>query len=315
MEGVSMKLRLQHIMALAWLMAAAAGCQSGSQTKYDESKLRDYANALYNQQLFHQSVAQYEYYLNNYDLDEEEATNLNYIIADIYFERLRDYENALAYYLKIKYLYPDSPKRKEVNKKIVACLERLERSADAQQVLEESVMLDPAQATKKRPGLVVAKIGKREITTGDLDYEISQLPPYLRNQLTDTAKKADFLKQYIATELLYDTAKRQGLDRDREVIEAAFQAKRNIMVQKLLEEEVAQNVSVKEEDVELYYKAHREKYADKDKSGKITKIKSFDAVKDQVMRDLIQERQKQAYERMIQRMMRAEAVEIYEERL
>lgn len=299
-------------LASALLISA---CQNKSQPQFDAEKIREYANALYNQQLFHQSVAEYEYYLNHYDLDVKEQANLNYIIGDIYFERLHDYENALAYYLKIKYLYPESPNVTEANKKIVTCLERLERSADAQQALEETALLDPSQAPKKRPGVVIARIGKREITTGDLDFEINQLPPYMKNQLKDKSKKAEFLKQYIATELLYDTAKRKGLERDRDVIDAAFQAKKNIMVQKLLEEEVAQNVSVKESDVEMYYKANQENYAERDKSGKIVRIKPFEEVKNKVMQDLIQERQKEAYDLLVQRMMRAEAVEIYEDRL
>ncbi len=302
-------------VVLTGLLIIFAGCQSGTQPKFTEEQIREYANALYNQQLFHQSVAEYEYYLNNYKLDDKEAANMNYIIADIYFDRLHDYENALSYYLKIKYLYPESPNLKEVNKKMVSCLERLQRSADAQQVLEESALLDKSQATKKRPGVVVAKIGKREITSGDLDYEIDQLPPYMKSQLTSRSKKVDFLKQYIATELLYDTAKRKGLERDRDVIEAAFQAKKNIMVQKLLQEEVARNVNVKETDVEMYYKANQEKYADKDKDGKIVKIKPFEDVKEHAMQDLVRERQKEAYDLLIQRMMRAEAVQVFEDRL
>jgi len=301
-----------------WLLFALVvtiGCQQNSEPKFDDSQIRDYANALYNRELYHQAVEEYNRYLDEYDLKSSEAANINYIIGDIYFDRIRDYESALAYYLKIKHLYPESDLLEEVNKKMVVCLERLQRSADAQQVLEESAALDPSQAKESRPGEVVAKIGKREITTGDLEYEINKLPPYVRAQLSNKSKKVDFLKQYIATELLYDTAKRKGLDSDKEVIEGTFQAKKNLMVQKLLQEEVSQQVNVDESDLELYYKAHKEKYAKKDDEGNIEDMRPLEEVRSQVMQDLIQEKQQQAYDRLVQRMMRAEAVEIYEDKL
>lgn len=297
------------------ILILVTACQKQNEPKFEGTKIRDYANALYNRQLYQQAVNEYNYYLDNYDVEGSEAANVNYIIGDIYFERIHDYENALTYYLKIKHLYPESTLMEEVNKKIVASLERLERSTDAQQALEETALLDPSQARESRPGAVIAKIGRREITTGDLEYEISQLPPYMKSQVTGKKDKLEFLKQYIATELLFDTARRKGLDKDKEVISATFQAKKNFMVQKLLEEEVSQEVDIDESDVELYYKAHEEKYAKKDESGNVVEMRPFSEVRTQVMQDLVREKQKEAYERLVQRMMRAEAVEIYEDRL
>jgi tetratricopeptide (TPR) repeat protein len=292
-----------------------SACQQKSEPKIEGSKIRDFANALYNRQLYHQAIEEYEYYLTNFNLNEDEQANINYIIGDIYFERIRDYENALAYYLKVRHLYPESPLQEETSKKIVESLERLERSADAQQALEEAALLDQSQAKTRRPGAVIAKIGKREITMGDLEHEINQLPPYMKSQIADKSKKIEFLKQYIATELLYDTARRKGLEKDKDVIDAVFQAKKNFMVQKLLEEEISQDINIRDADVELYYKANKEKYAKKDKDGKIIQIKPLEQVKTQVMQDLIRERQQEAYDQLVQRMMRAEAVEIYEDRL
>lgn len=298
-----------------WSILFVFACQQKSEPKLDGSKIREFANTLYNRQLYTQAIEQYDYYLTNYNLDEDESANINYIIGDIYFERIRDYENALTYYLKVKHFYPESPLKDEVNKKIVVCLERLERSADAQQALEEAALLDVSQAKPNRPGAVIAKIGKRKITMGDLEHEINQLPPYVKSQISGKSKKIEFLKQYIATELLYDTAKRKGLDKDKGVVEAAFQAKKNFMVQKLLEEEISQNVNIRDSDVELYYKAHKEKYAKKDEEGKIVEIKPLEEVKTRVMQDLIRERQKEVYDQLVQRMMRAEAVVIYEDKL
>lgn len=309
-------MKTKRFAFLLLFLIAALGCQQQeTQTKFEQTKVRDYANALYNRQLYQQAITEYNHILQNYPLEDAEAANLNYVIGDIYFERVRDYENALTYYLKVKHFYPESPLIDEINKKMVACLERLERSADAQQVMEEAALLDPTQAKKNRPGAVVAKIGKRKITTGDLEFEISQMPPFMKSQLSDRSKKIDFLKQYIATELLYDSAKRQGLEKDKDVIEASFQAKKNFMVQKLLEEEISKEVDVKELDIKLYYEAHKDKYAQKDDQGKVIGTRPFEEVKTAVMQDVIREKQKEAYDLLIQRLIRAEAVEIFEDKL
>lgn len=300
------------ILFIALLMS---GCGQDVQPKMDVQKKRDFANALYNRQLYHQSIDEYNDILHNYDLQPSEAANLNYVIGDIYFDRVRDYENALAYYLRIKHLYPESSLMDEVNKKMVECLERLQRSTDAQQALDESTLIEPNEVKKSRPGEVVAKIGKKSVTTGDLEFEISQLPPYVKSQLNDKSKKIDFLKQYIATELLYDSAKRKGLEKDKEVIEASFQAKKNFMVQKLLQEEISQNIDVQESQVKLYYDANKEDYAKKDDKGKVLEMRPFEEVKTRVMQDYIRKKQQEAYDQLIQRLMQSESVEIFDDKL
>lgn len=307
----NISLRVSLLLSLFLLVA----CQNKTQPKFDGTQIRDYASALYNRELYQQSVQQYVYYLDNYDLSDAEAARINFQIGNIYFERVHDYEDALSYYLKIKHLYSESDLLDEVNKKMIECLERLQRSADAQQVLEEASLLDPSQAQSNRPGTVIAKIGKREITTGDLDHEISLLHPSQRARLDDRSKKIEFLKEFIARELLYHTARRKGLEKDKDVLEATFRAKQSFMVDKLLAEEISQQVDIEESDIELFYKANKEKYTDKDKDGKVIARKSLDEVKTQVMQDLIREKQKAAYDRLVVRMMRAEAVKIYDDKV
>ena len=291
------------------------GCSSDDKPKLDGAKIRKLANNLNEWKLYKQAIEEYENYLVHFSQDEQEVARINYVIANIYFERLHDYENALTHYLKIKYYFPESRLVQDANKKIIACLERLERSTDAHQVLEESTNLEADQVKQKRPGEVIAKLGKREITRGDLDFEISQLPPYLQSQFTDKKKKKEFLEQYIATELFYDTAKRQALDKDPEVVEGAFQAKKRLMVQKLLQQQIEQKVDIQPEDIELYYNANKDKYVEKDKDGKVVREKTLQEAQQQVAQDLFMERQQQVYNELLQRLMRAEAVKIYDDKI
>jgi hypothetical protein len=293
------------------------GCSKTNQPAVSAEKKREFANVLYNQQLPLQAVKEYEEYLRNYDLDPHEEANISYQIANIYFDRINDYENALAYYLRIKYLYPESNLQQEVGRKIVACLERLQRSTEAQQAIEQTSALDESQKPESRPGDVVARIGDRKITTGDMQYELNKLPPYMQSQLQTSESKIEFLKQYIAQELLYDSAKRKGLDKDKEVLEGAFEAKKSLMAQKLLEDEIQKEVNLDKytnADVELYYKANKEKYAEKDEKGNVKRIPEFQEVAKQVAQDFTREKQQEAYNRLVERLMKAEKVNIYEDK-
>lgn len=304
---------LKRILPCLFVFALSA-CSKSPQNLPAE-RVREFANVLYNRELFKPAIAEYERYLHEYPLDEREQASISYTIGNIYFDRVHDYESALAYYLRVQELYPKSELVPEAGKRIVECLERLQRSADAQQALEENTFLDTSQVAKKRPGEVIAKIGNREITTGDLDYEMKRLPPYIQAQIKDKSKRVEFLRQYVASELLYDTARRKGLEKDPEVVEAAFQAKKNVMVQKLLEEEIAGQVNYGDSDLELYYRANLSRYVKSDSSGKNPQPLAFAEAKSQVTQDYIREKQQQKYNELIDRMMRAEAVKLYDDKV
>ena len=310
-----MNFRTPFFAGMIILSAFTACSEKENQAFVEADRVREYAGDLVNRELFAQAIDQYQYYLDSFQIEPRERANVNYIIANTYFDRLKDYENALAYYLKIKHYYPDNPLMDEVNKRVIASLERLERSADAQQVLDETVQLDPEKVRKSRPGAVVAEIGDRQITAGDLTFEINQLPPSVREQFSSPEKKIDFLREYVATELMYDTAKRAGLDKNPEVIEGAFQSKKMLMVSTLLKERVAAKVDIDNDDLELYYNANKEKYAEKNHEGTSVNQPSLDEVREQVYQDLYRREYTQAYQDLIDRMILAEKVRFYPDRV
>jgi len=297
------------------LVVILFSCTEQQKPLMDADKKINLANTYYNNELFNAAIKEYEEYVENYPVEPNKRANIYYQIANIYFERLNDYEKALENYLRIKYLFPESNLQSDVGKRIVNCLERLERSQDAQRVLDRETALKPDEIREHRPGAVVAKIGKEEITQGDLDFEIKQLPPYLQSQFQSRESKIEFLRQYLAEELLYDSAKRKNLDKDKEIIEGTFRAKKSLMAQKILREEIQKMVSIEQSDVELYYQANKEKYSEKDKDGKIVSQKTFQESAQQVAQDLYQERQQEAYQNLLERLMKAENVTIYEKRI
>ncbi len=304
-----------HIFLYFTLISIVFSCNENQKPVMDADKKINLANTYYNNELYNAAIKEYEEYVENYPVEPNKQANIYYQIANIYFERLNDYEKALENYLRIKYLFPESNLQSDVGKRIVNCLERLERSQDAQRVLDRETALKPDEIREHKPGAVVAKIGKDEITQGDLDFEIKQLPQYLQSQFQSPESKIEFLRQYLAEELLYDSAKRKNLDKDKEIIEGAFRAKKSLMAQKILREEIQKMVSIEQSDVELYYQANKEKYSEKDKDGKIVRQKTYQESAQQVAQDLYQERQQEAYQNLLERLMKAENVTIYEKRI
>jgi tetratricopeptide (TPR) repeat protein len=307
-----------NVFTKTWLLAVILGlfsCGNKSGEKISSEDLLKLANAYYTNGLYEAAVNSYLQYLSEYSPDKSRAANTYYTVADIYFERVKDYDKALEYYFKIKYLYPESKLQGEVSKKIVASLERLNRTNDAVRIYEKEAALEPDSVHSHRSGEVLAESGTHKVTQGDLDYEISNMPPYMREQFKSPEKKKELVQQMIIQDLLYDSAKRKGLDKDKEVIEGVFKAKKGLMVQKLIADEIKDQVKIDKDDVQLYYLAHKDKYTEKDKEGKVKRQKSFEEVARQVSEDLLNERQMQAYQKMIDKLARAQNVKIYNNRI
>lgn len=300
------------VSILGVMLAMNLACDTLKKKTVSADQVRAFASDLINRALYKQAISEYQRLLEDYDIEPREQANINYIIANTYFDRVKDYESALTFLLRIKHYYPETSLMDEVNKKIVACLERLERSADARQAMDEAVQLYPENLPKKRPGAVVAMIGEREITQGDIDYEIDQLPPSVREQFRSRDKKMQFLNEYVATELMYDTAKRANLDNDPSVIEGTFQAKKMLMVRKLLQERVASKLQIAPGDLQLYYEAHKQDYSEKDASGNVIRERSLDQVQQQVAQDLTRRKYEEAYQKLILDLVQAQGVKFME---
>ncbi len=273
-----------------------------SEAKLDVSQQQDFASELVENKLYAQAVAEYDKLLELGKLDKKKQANINYIVGNIYLNYLNDYENAAARFVKAKFLNPESELKDKINKNLVICFERMGRSLEAQKQLERSTEFGQTE-TKEEGGVVVARIGDREITMTDLENEIEKLPPSAQTQFKDKGGKLKFLQQYVGAELLYDTALRRGFDKDKDVIAGAFQMRKQLMINKLLTEEIPQDIQISEAEIKLYYDAHKEDFKDKELSE----------VRSQIESELKRTKQQEAYNKLVQKMMEAEKVRIYDD--
>ncbi|MBN2543727.1 hypothetical protein JXI42_12750 [bacterium] len=264
----------------------------------------EYANSLLNNELYNEAIFEFEEILRVYAPDAQKAANIIYTTGNIYYADLRDFKGALKQYLKLKTLYPDSPLLMEANKKIVSCLDYLGRSAQAQQTLEESVVLGEKSATPKG-GKVVAKIGSRDITMRELNAALNRLPDYLLEEFKGPTGKYNFLNQYVGQELMYDMALRRGYDKNQEVIDDLHEVTRQILIRKIYQDEIGGKLEIKDEDIKFYYEQHKDEYADK----------TMDEAVQEIQKKLQMQKMQILEQELIRKMMDAEGVRFFPESL
>lgn len=127
-----------------------------------------------------------------------------------------------------------------------------EAEAETEEQLPEG--LTPEQAAK-----VVAKVGDREITVGEVTEQINRLSPYIRRRWAAPEKRKEFLQKLIRIELLSQEAERQGLAEDPEVQRTVKQVMIRLMVKNDLEKELLPT-SIEEEKLKAEYEKEFDKY-------------------------------------------------------
>ncbi|MBI5416558.1 hypothetical protein HZA55_01195 [Candidatus Poribacteria bacterium] len=278
----------------------------------DLQKQKELAATLQDNKLYAQAIEEYKKIIECSGINEKEQANLNYIIANIYMDDLKDYDNALTHYYKSKSSGPEKSIDEEINRKIVAALERLGRSMDAQQEMDKITDLEGKEPKKVDNSAVVAKVGQKEITIKELERVIDALPdPVKKMYQKDKTKKMEFLGQYISRELLLNTAKRKNMDKDPAINDRMIEIKKELLIQRLLDEEVEKNIKISESDIKLYYETHKDEFKEKDKDKE--KIKKFDEVKAQIENNVHRQKYEELYKALLVRMQTAEEVKIFNE--
>ena len=103
--------------------------------------------------------------------------------------------------------------------------------------------------------------------------------------------------------------------KDKEILESTFRAKKEFMAQKILNEEIQKMINISEDDVELYFRANKDKYAEKDEKGNFKRQKSFQEAAQLAANDLMREKQEKAYTQLLERLMKAQNVKIFESKI
>jgi len=213
-----------------------------------------------------QAAKEYEAYLRtSKNLPRDTAANIAYAIGKIFLEEAA-FEEALQWFYQVE-MYDENTKLKpEVGAKIVHTLERLHRGVAAQYALDARSKLDADASEEDKGGEIVAKIGNDEISRRAVEEALAELPPYMKNRFKGDEGRIAFAKKYVAEEMLYRKALKLEYDKLPEVRKQIERISRELLVQKIIQSEIQDKVRLSDDDIELYYKAHAERYSEPEKA-------------------------------------------------
>jgi len=217
----------------------------------------DYANTLLAKGLNSNAAQAFEAYIEKSQADKKDLASICYKLGNIYID-LKDYEKALTNFYKSELLNPDPGYKQDMDQKIVSALENLGLSQQAQYELDSRTSIEPAGQKNEK---IVVRIGKREITNQEIDMVINRLPEQIRKGLNSDNAKLRFVREYVATEVLYEKWKKLGLDKNTNIRYAVEDFKKQLVLQELLGDEIKRELKITPEDVALYYEANKGKYS------------------------------------------------------
>lgn len=262
----------------------------GSQEKkkgLQPDERRELASRLMGVGLAEEATAQYEMYLQEAMLGSQDKSKIAFSVGKS-FQDQGNLARALTWYYQAEILDPKSPLKAEIGSRIVECLEKLGKFQAAHYALESRSGMDDEEAGEKKGGEVVARIGDRSITLSEVDEALDKLPEWMRSQVQTPEQRVDFLKQYVTNELLYEKAVKLGYERDPAVQKQIDLLRKQLLVNRVVSEEVEGKVEITDSDVDLYYRANKDRYAEP-ASARLSMIKMSDRLEAEKARRTLKE--------------------------
>lgn len=104
----------------------------------------------------------------------------------------------------------------------------------------------------------LARVSSKVITLNEFQSRIAKMPPYYRKIVENNKKR--YLDDCIVEMLFYEEAVRRGLERDKEVKEVLSEAKKKIVIAKLIKSEVEDKIKISDEEMKEFYDAHKDEF-------------------------------------------------------
>lgn len=277
-------------------VTGVVSCQRGGKSVDIEQRKR-IAGDLRDNKLYSAAIDEYGKILESNSLDDSQRGSINYLVARIYFDDLKDYENAAACYVRARSFDPDASYSGDLSRNLVASLEKMGRFVDARRELSAATDID---ANPHEPGDVpVALIGSDTVWQSEVENQIAAMPPEMQRQFTTRQARAGYARQYVGMELMYRAALREGYDRDPEVMKDRDMMVKNLLVNKFISEKVMPGVKIDTADMHNFYLANKD-----DKYGGA----NYDSVKSQVSMDYQSQKAQSAYSEYLSKLIEAEHV-------
>lgn len=112
----------------------------------------------------------------------------------------------------------------------------------------------------KKEGKVLAEVNGKKITTADFKQEIDRLPPYLKPMVQSAEGKKELLDSMIVREIILAQAKKDGVDKSKEVADRLDDLRKRLIVETYLKKKVEQDAKVSDEEMKKFYDQNLDKF-------------------------------------------------------
>ena len=115
-----------------------------------------------------------------------------------------------------------------------------------------------AGCAKSADDKVIAHVGNKVISLREVNDRIAKLPAYYKTTVSRNKKR--FLDDLIVEEMFYEEAVRDGLYRDRETQDVIKEARKKIIIARLIKKEVEDKIKIGEGEIKAYYEEHKDEF-------------------------------------------------------
>jgi len=232
-----------------------------TQEKFNE-KLFEVASQLESYGLYEKAYQHYNEYLKSRKVPLIKKANIYYLMGKIAMDYLKDYERAVDAFVLARTFGIKGIALKNLNERLIECLENLGKSNTAQNELKKATALNKEEIEDvPQEGAVVAKIEDREVRAGELEEMLNSLPEFVKSKFKTKKFKKQFLRDYVAKLLIIRAARRAGYLKKKNIRHLILQARNQILFNAYYKNEIANKIIISPEEAKLYYKANKEKFS------------------------------------------------------
>jgi parvulin-like peptidyl-prolyl isomerase len=258
------------VVFLGFKMGFSPTKEKTAQLSWTHEDQRSLANKLKGAGLALQAVREYEQYIKIAPIDKKQLANLSYTLGKMHMEA-GQYEEALSWFYRVEIADPETTLKADVGSKIINCLERTGKYHAAEYALSKRASHE--KESGKKGSKVAAEIAGEKIYLEDINDALDSMPEWIRKQFEGKEKKTEFLKKYVADELFYRKAIKLEYDKDPEVRRKLANIEKELLVNKVVEEELKDKIKIEEDDLRNFFEAHKQDYLRK-KAVKVSLIKA-----------------------------------------
>ncbi|RJQ41026.1 MAG: hypothetical protein C4550_02515 [Nitrospiraceae bacterium] len=160
--------------------------------------------------------------------------------------------------------------------------------------------------TKKedQKGQYLVKINGVTITKEDLRKKVEALPQFAQKMFEGEEGVSRLVDQLIKEELLYQEAKKKGLDRDAGYLKKVADSQKLILISALLEKEIEDKAKLSDKDIRDFYEKNK---ADFVVQGKTIE---FEKVRDMLAQRLTAQKQKEVFDNYVENLKKAYKIDV-----